>query len=172
MPIDYSLYGKPVPYVDGWTEWQYITIGELLGRLIYAEAMSESYSGKQGVCSVVYNRLALDIDEFGHTIHEIILKPGSFAGSNNYYFSNPDVNSQAWKDSLYIGIIGTSNANPIGFTLWFNTNSVYNSRCENGNSWRYHFGSGLPYQDVVEKYVIGNHTFFRVAGTKYQNPFA
>lgn len=76
-----------------------------------------------------------------------------------------DTSSDAWKVSLSIakGIKDDStDDNPIGTCLWFNTNTYYNSVTKK-NGGKYSFGGSKTYK-VVEKVVIENHTFFRVEG--------
>jgi len=55
--------------------------------------------------------------------------------------------------------------NPIGACMWFVTNSYYedNSRTYNGQE-QYTFNGGSTWKNIVEKNVIGSHTFFRVTG--------
>jgi len=49
--------------------------------------------------------------------------------------------------------------------MWFVTNSYYedNSRTYNGQE-QYTFNGGSTWKNIVEKNVIGSHTFFRVTG--------
>lgn len=77
----------------------------------------------------------------------------------------PNTSLQAWKDSCDIAVITISNPDPIGKCLWFNTNATYNSRLN--STGKYTFDGGVTYKTVVEKVVIGNHTFFRIEGYNF-----
>jgi len=157
-------YGEPLSDLTGLTEFQGRDSVDLLARMIYSEARGESWAGKQGVAHVAKNRKAKNSTEFGGGTYEgVILKPGQFVGMTTISARQPDLNSQAWADSLYIASNLSTQDNPIGTCLWFVSNSYYSShsRIYNGQA-QYTFGSG--YVNVVEKVVIGNQTFFRVTG--------
>ncbi len=157
-------YGEPLSNLSGLSEFYGRDSVDLLARMIYSEARSEAWVGKQGVAHVAKNRRAKNLAEFGGGTYEgVLLHPGAFDGMTTLAARQPDLTSEAWNNSLYIaGHMGTQ-YNPIGTCLWFRTNSSYNanSRIYNGQE-QYTFGSG--WKNVVEKYVIGGHTFFRVAG--------
>ena len=162
----FDYLGEPIEYIDGYTEYQSLYVTDVLTRLIYSEAAGESYSGKQGVAYTVWNRLAIDLPEFGSTVKEICTNPANaFDGMKTSLAHTPDRSTQAWYDSCYIAVTGVSNNNPIGKCLWFNTNDLFNSRLN--FSGKYTFDGGKTYKTIVEKVVIGNHTFFRVEGYSY-----
>lgn len=58
----------------------------------------------------------------------VILKSGEFAGMTTQLARCLDTNSQAWKNSLNVAGNPGSSSNPIGNTLWFNTNNLYQLR--------------------------------------------
>jgi len=152
-------YGDPISKSD----LKNRTATDLLARTIYGEAEGESEEGKRGVAWVVRNRVAYD-GEWGSTYKDAILK-GGFVGLSSSRGLSPDTSSDAWKVSLSIakGIKDAStDDNPIGTCLWFNTNTYYNSVTKK-NGGKYSFGGSKAYK-VVEKVVIENHTFFRVEG--------
>ena len=141
---------------------------DLLARMIYVEAEGESEMGKRGVACVARNRKDhASSSEFGGTTYkEVILHPNQFSTVGTSRFLAPDLNSTAWSDSLEIALNMDEVVNPISACLWFNTNSLYNnrSRVVNGQE-QYTFSTTNPnYKDVVEKHVLGNHTFFRLRG--------
>mgnify|MGYP003090206854 CR=1 FL=1 len=157
-------YGEPLTDKSGLKEFAGRDSVDLLARVIYAEARGESWAGKQGVAYVVANRKKKNKTEFGgNTIEGVVLKPNQFVGMTTSDARQPDLTSQAWNDSLYIALNISSQDNPIGTCLWFVTNDHYakHSQTKNGVE-QYTFGSG--YKNVEEKVVIGEHTFFRVAG--------
>lgn len=140
---------------------------DLLARVIYAEAESESEMGKRGVASVILNRtLHKKSAEFGGTTYkDVIMHRNAFESLGNFKFLNPDTNSQAWADSLNIALNMDTLVNPISTCLWFNAPSSYysNSRVVNGRE-QYSFNKGISYTDVIEKRVLGGHIFFRLSG--------
>ena len=141
---------------------------DLLARMIYAEAEGEREIGKRAVACVARNRKDhAKASEFGGTTYkEVILKPNQFTSVGNNKFLEPDLDSTAWSDSLDIALNMDTVVNPISACLWFNTNSLYNSRSRivNGQE-QYTFSETNPYyQDVIQKGVVGNHTFFRLSG--------
>lgn len=159
-----SYYGEPLQDLPGLTEFSGRDSVDLLARMIYSEARGESWAGKQGVAFVASNRKARNSSEFGGGTYEgVILCPGQFEGMTTLSAREPDTASVAWSDSLYIASNMSTQNNPIGTCLWFVTNTYYNanSRIYYGQE-QYTFGGS--YIDVVEKVVIGNQTFFRVAG--------
>jgi hypothetical protein len=157
--------GDPVPQIDNRTEYQYLLPQDIIARVIYSEAQGESYQGKQAVHYVIVNRLLLDMGEFGHSTWEICTNPvNSFDGMKTTAAHAPTTSSQAWQDSIYIAITNTTN--PIGHCLWFNRNDVFKNNC-NAAMTEYKFPGTSIYKKIVEKYVIGNQTFFRVEGSTY-----
>ena len=138
---------------------------DLLARMIYSEAGNQSEKGKRGCAYVAKNRKDRNEKQFGgNTWEGVLLKAGQFAGMSTSAALKPDTTSDGWKDSLDIAKNLSDKSNPIGSCLWFNTNSLYSkqSKTESGKEY-YKFGSG-SYNEVVEKVVIGDHTFFRVSG--------
>lgn len=159
-------YGEPLPDESGLSEFEGRDSVDLLARMIYSEARGEAWVGKQGVAHVANNRKAKNLAEFGgNTFEGVLLYPGAFAGMTTLAAREPSLTSQAWTDSLYIAGNMATQYNPIGTCLWFVTNSYYedNSRIYNGQE-QYTFNGGSTWKNVVEKNVIGSHTFFRVTG--------
>ncbi len=141
---------------------------DLLARMIYAEAEGESEMGKRAVACVARNRKEhARASEFGGTTYkDVILHPNQFSTVGTSRFLEPNLESTAWSDSLEIALNMDEVVNPISACLWFNTNSLYNkrSRVVNGQE-QYTFNTANPsYQNVTEKKVLGNHTFFRISG--------
>ncbi|WP_226681586.1 cell wall hydrolase [Sutcliffiella horikoshii] len=162
-PASASAAGACLTDKSGLTEFQGLTSTDLLARLIYSEAEGESLTGKRGVAYVVKNRINKNLSVFGgNTYSGVILKQGEFQGMTTSRARCPQTSTQAWKDSLSIAT--NSGTNPVGKTLWFNTNSVYKARSFPFPGWLdgYTFDGGISYSEVVEKVIVGNHTFFRV----------
>ncbi len=144
---------------------------DLLARMIYAEARGESSEGKRGVAFVAQNRKdhATKAAEFGGTTWEgVLLKSGQFAMTGTAALK-PDTSSQAWADCLDIAQNLGDKTNPIGACLWFCTNKTFGNKTKTENGVeKYCFGnptsSNAVFKEIVEKCVIGNHTFFRVTG--------
>ncbi|MNJ51819.1 Cell Wall Hydrolase [compost metagenome] len=151
---------------DEWdfSEFDGLDSVDLLARLIYSEASVESLTGKRGVYYVVSNRKAKNSSEFGgNTVAGVVLKKSQFSGMTTNNARCPDKDSTAWKDSLSVASNGGTN--PIGKCLWFNGNDKYKERIttdKDGNEFYTHPGSTA--KKVVEKVVIGKHTFWRVEG--------
>lgn len=163
-PSSAAAAGACLSDKSGLSEFNGLTSTDLLARVIYSEASGESLTGKRGVAYVVKNRISKNLSEFGgNTYAGVILKPGEFHGMTTSFARCPSTSSTAWKDSL--SIANNAGTNPVGKSLWFNTNSVYNARTFNFPDFEgYSFDGGASYARVVEKYVIGGHTFFRVQG--------
>lgn len=133
---------------------------DLLARMIYAEAQGESFEGKCGVAFVAQNRKdhPKKAKEFGGTTWEaVLLSPNQFSVA-----LKPNTKSQAWADCLDIAQNLSDKTNPIGSCLWFNANDVYAKRSQTVNGVEQYAFSKGKYKDVVEKCVIGGHTFFRI----------
>lgn len=138
---------------------------DLLARMIYSEAGNQTEKGKRGCAFVAKNRKDRNETQFGgNTWEGVLLKAYQFSGMTTTNALKPDTSSNGWKDSLDIAQNLSKKTNPIGGCLWFNTNSLYGkqTKTEGGKEY-YRFGSGA-YNEVVEKVVIGNHTFFRISG--------
>lgn len=158
-------YGEPLTNKTGLKEFEGRDSVDLLARVIYSEARGEEWVGKQAVCHVVTNRKHHDkADEFGGATYEgVILKSGQFDGMTTKSAREPDLDSQAWTDSLYIAKNNSTQYNPIGDCLWFRTNDLYADSIRiSGGKEQINMGGG--YRDIVEKHVVGNHTFYRVSG--------
>ncbi|WP_145925817.1 hypothetical protein [Bacillus weihaiensis] len=74
-------------------------------------------------------------------------------------------NSTQWNNSYTAASSPSSVTKSVGRSLWFNTNSVFASRdgYDSSGNLTYTFPGQSP-KRVVERVVIGNHTFFRVSG--------
>lgn len=156
-------YGEPLKDKEGLSEFEGRDSVDLLARMIYAEARGESLKGKKGCAHVAKNRKAKNSTEFGgDTYAGVLLRSGAFAGMTTKAAREPDLKSDAWKECLDIASNMSTTTNPIGKCLWFVTNDYFakHSRVKDGKE-QYLFSA---YCDVVEKVVIGNHTFFRVSG--------
>ncbi len=138
---------------------------DLLARMLYSEAGNQTEKGKRGCAYVAKNRKDKDKKEFGGSTWEgVLLKENQFVGMTTSNALKPDTSSTAWKDSLDIAKNLSSKTNPIGTCLWFNTNTLYGKQSKTEKNKEYYkFGSGA-YNEVVEKVVIGDHTFFRITG--------
>lgn len=154
-------YGEPLNSADDLKGRDGI---DLLARMIYGEAGNQSEEGKRGCAFVAKNRKDKNSNEFGgNTWEGVLLKKSQFYGLTNNGLK-PDTASNAWKDSLDIAQNLSSKSNPIGSCLWFCTNSYYKKTIETKNGKEYYsFVQGTPLE-VVEKVIIGDHTFFKVTG--------
>ncbi len=157
-------YGEPLENESGLSEFEGRDSVDLLARMIYSEARGESWAGKQSVANIAKNRKAKNLSEFGgDTYEDVLLYPNAFEGMTTLSAREPDLDSQGWNDSLYIALNMSTQDNPIGSCLWFMTNALYNATVIiDGNTEQYDFGTGP--KEVVEKYVVGNQTFFKVEG--------
>ncbi len=137
----------------------------LLARMIYSEAGNQTEEGKHGCAFVAKNRKDKNLSEFGgNTWEGVLLKANQFVGMTTDDALKPDTSSTAWKESLDIAKNLSSKTNPIHKCLWFNTNKLYGNQSKmEGNVEYYRFGSG-SYNEVTDKKVIGNHTFFILRG--------
>ncbi|GAA0353065.1 cell wall hydrolase [Bacillus horti] len=161
-------YGDPIRNHNPNNPWNLnhfrsLPAADNMARMIYSEARGETLEGKRGCYHVVLNRIAVNLAEFGgNTINGTILHPYQFTGMTTLSAREPNRSTQAWTDSLDVALNG--GANPIGSCLWFNTNALYNNRSRIRNGREEYSFNGLTYREVVEKRVLGNHTFFRVSG--------
>ena len=143
---------------------------DVIARMLYSEAQGESYEGKRGCAAVLRNRKAKNnLSEFGGNVYKnMVLHPNQFAGMHTSHARQPDLTNSitlaAWCDCMDIAANIDAISNPIGNCLWFWTNDLFNSvrQVVNGVE-QVRFGNG-PWVNVVEKVIIGKHTFFRVAG--------
>ena len=120
------MAGECLTDQSGLSEFDGLDSVDLLARMIYSEASTESSTGKKGVYWVVVNRKAKNSSEFGgNTVAGVVLHPDAFAGMLTINARCPDTSSSAWSDSLSIAQNGGTN--PIGNCLWFNGNDYYNS---------------------------------------------
>jgi len=138
---------------------------ELVARLIYSEAAAESMDGKKGVAQVVINRqLKNSVSEFGGAnVRDVVLKtPGGFDGMTKSTARCP-TDVLAWNNSWLAANDPGSATVKVGTTLWFNTNSLFAQRDGyDGAGYLTYTFPGQPAARVMEKVVIGGHTFFRV----------
>jgi spore germination cell wall hydrolase CwlJ-like protein len=157
-------WGDPVQDLTGLTEFDPLDDGDVVARCIYSEARGESQKGKAGVVWVISNRVSKNLSEFGgNSYKKVVLKKNQFDGMTKAAARQPDVTSQAWKDCVSEALASTRSQNPIGKCLWFVGNSYYaNNVVKSGGNEYWNFGSGN--KKIVEKVVIGNHTFFRIEG--------
>lgn len=165
-------YGSPIPYPSNpnpATDFAALDAIDIMGRLINGEAAGESYTGKVGVAYVIKNRYNKNLNEFGYKNEKnIMLKDKQFDGLKSKSLAyQPDTSLQAWKDSIFIAqdyfMNGLRYNNPIGKCLWFVTSSLYNNNTVTTSGKEYYTGWGGK-SLVVEKVILGNHTFFRVDG--------
>lgn len=155
--------GSCLTNATGLTEFDGLDSVDLMARLIYSEASTQSNEGKRGVYYTVVNRKAKNSTEFGgNTVAGVVLKANQFSGMTTNNARCPDTSSTAWADSLSVASSGGTN--PIGTCLWFNTNTLFANRTKTVNKVEQYTFDGTNYRDVVEKKVIGDHTFFRVSG--------
>ncbi|MFE6074703.1 cell wall hydrolase [Paenibacillus sp. NPDC057886] len=102
-----------------------------------------------GVAWVMSNRVDKNLSEFGgNTYKGVILKTNAFEGMTSSNARQPNTSSTAWSDSIEQALASSRLSNPIGTCLWFVTNT--------------YFGAGN--KKIVEKKVLGDHTFYRVEG--------
>lgn len=159
-----EVYGEPLADLPGLTEFNGRSSIDLIARLMYSEARGETQAGRAGVYYIVLNRMSKNLSEFGGNTYEgIILKQNQFAGMTSIHAREPDLTSSAWNNCLYLAHHFATEPNPIGSCLWFLTNSYYNSTVIiiSGVEY-YNFGVGA--KQVVEKVILGGHTFFKVQG--------
>lgn len=158
-------YGESLTNTTGLTEFNGQEDADLLARLIYSEARSESVEGWQAVGHVVRNRKVKNTSEFGGgTFPGVILKSGQFVGMTTQSAREPDTTSSTWNDILYIALTIDNQTNPISNALWFWTNTLFNSKSRTTSSGQLQLYFVGSWQDITYKKVIGNHTFFLVAG--------
>ncbi|WP_281888923.1 cell wall hydrolase [Paenibacillus sp. YYML68] len=157
-------WGDPIQDLSGLQEFDPLDPVDVLARLIYSEARGESRTGKAGVVWVVSNRVDKNLSEFGGSTYKgVCLKPNAFAGLTTQSARQPDTSSSAWDDCISEALSSSRSSNPIGKCLWFVTNTYFSSKVTTSNGSEYwNFGAGS--KKIVEKVVLGNHTFFRVEG--------
>lgn len=156
-----------LPDQSGLSEFNAVTNNvELVARLIYSEAFSESMNGKKGVAQVVVNRQLKNLSEFGgNNVRNVVLKqPGGFVGMTTSLARCPSDYTQ-WNNSYNAASDPGSATVRVRSSLWFNTNALFALRdgYDSSGNLTYTFPGQSP-KRVVEKVVIGNHTFFNVAG--------
>ncbi|MEK4277679.1 cell wall hydrolase [Paenibacillus sp. FSL R7-0026] len=156
--------GDPLPNLPGLTEFDNIDTTDLLARLIYAESSTQSKTGKAGVAWVVSNRVDKNLSEFGgNTYKGVILKTNAFEGMTSINARQPNTSSTAWTDSVEQALASSRLSNPIGKCLWFVTNTYFASKViKSGATEYWNFGAGN--KKIIEKKVLGDHTFYRVEG--------
>lgn len=156
--------GDPVADLAGLTEFNSLDATDLLARLIYSEASTQSKTGKAGVAWVVSNRVDKNLGEFGgNTYKGVILRQNAFEGMTTINARQPVTSSTTWLDSVEQAVISSRLSNPIGTCLWFVGNDHFAANVIKSGSIEYwNFGEGN--KKIVEKKVLGDHTFFKVEG--------
>ncbi|GED57248.1 cell wall hydrolase [Brevibacillus formosus] len=140
-----ATYGEPIANKgkDKWdlSEFKGRDSVDLLARMIYSEAEGEEYVGKQGVAHVAKNRKA--DGRFGETYEEVLLAESQFEGMTTKRAREPDLGSQAWKESLSIASNMAKQHNPIGNRLYFLPNKPKSSKAKDilqlGNHWFFNY---------------------------------
>lgn len=161
-------YGDCLTDQSGLSEFNGRDSVDLLARVMYAEARNQEYVGRQGVCWVVKNRIAKNLPEFGGNTFAGVILSGDFKGMYDYAARCPNTTEYGWTSSLYIAQNHTTQYNPIGTCLWFNTNTYYNNHSRISGGVEQYNGFGTGWKNVVEKVVLKDHTFFRVEGAQYE----
>ncbi len=161
-------YGDCLTNQSGLSEFNGGDDVDLLARVMYAEARGEEYVGRQGVCWVVKNRMAKNLAEFGGSTFSGVILSGKFDGMYTYAARCPNTSEYGWTSSLYIAQNHATQYNPIGTCLWFNANDYYDDYSRIYNGVEQYNGFGTGWKNVVEKVIVGNHTFFRVEGAQYE----
>lgn len=166
FPSNASAAGACLADKSGLTEFNGLSNVDLVARLVYAEARGESYSGKKAITQLVLNRQHKNLSEFGgNTAQGVVLKtPGGFVGMTTASARCPSTSTQGWTDSL--AAASNPGSTLIGDSLWFNTNTLFSqqSRINSSGYLEYKFPGTSTYKRVMEKHVVGNHTFFRITG--------
>ncbi|OXS61426.1 cell wall hydrolase [Bacillus sp. V-88] len=165
-PSKASAAGACLTDKTGLTEFNGLSNVDLLARLVYSEARGESYSGKKAITQLVINRQNKNLSEFGgSSLSGVVLKsPGGFVGMTTSSARCPSTSTQGWQDSLTAASYPGTDI--IGYSLWFNTNSLFSQQSRIGSSGylEYKFPGTSTYKRVMEKHVVDNHTFFRIIG--------
>jgi len=129
---------------------------DLLARLIYSEAESETEEGKRGVAFVASNRK--ETSGFPNTYKEVILQKGQFDGIWTKRALKPDTSSQAWKDSLDIASNMATKKNPIGTRTYFQREDSLKTLDKSGTNGTYKgTNSWTSFSDGK---IIGAHIFY------------
>lgn len=151
-------WGEPVSSKDTLRDVAY-PVTEVMARVLYGEARSESDAGRRGIAHVVINRANKNLSEFGGSDYkDVMLYSGAFSVS-----LAPDTSSTAWEECVYLGKRFVTCDNPIGTCVFFRTNATYVANLDPSKKDEYIKLNG-KYLQVLEKYVIGNHTFYRPEG--------
>lgn len=159
----YESMGKPVSNQSGLQEYEDMFTNDIWARTIYSEAIGESYTGKLAIYHIICNRQKKNSLEFGRPTFKDVLLHGDFDGLKTSYARCPNVYSQSWIDCC--DIVMSGGYNPIGNCLWYNTNTLFNNQLYSYGGYTYYkFPGTSSYKKVVEKVIIGNHTFFRIEG--------
>lgn len=138
-----------------------LTEVDLIARCIFSEAGNQGDIGQRGVACVLRNRK--EHRRFPNSYREVILQENQFSGMNSHYAMRPDTSSANWIASVAVAKQIATVANPIGTCTFFKTNSSYNNNIVSSGPPEVIYFSGANLE-VLEKKVIGNHTFFRVEG--------
>ncbi|MBP3609580.1 MAG: cell wall hydrolase [Lachnospiraceae bacterium] len=138
---------------------------DLLTRLIYAEALNQSESVKKGVAFVVKNRKEKNSSVFGgNTWEGVILEKNQFTKITSSYALQPDTSSEEWKTSLDIARNIADKTNPVGNCLWYAKSTYYARKVSTENGKEYYCQGTGVYNEVIEKTVLGDYTFYRLLG--------
>ena len=150
--------GRPITST---AEYSGLTEVDLIARCIFSEAGNQGNEGQRGVACVLRNRKGHR--RFPNSYREIILQANQFSGMGTGYAMRPDTSLANWIASVAVAKQISTVANPIGTCTFFKRNDVYNnSIVSSGPPEVIYFASTNV--EVLEKVVIGNHTFFRVEG--------
>lgn len=159
-------WGAPLNDQAGLNEFRGLDTVDQLARLIYSEARGETKTGKAGVAWTVINRVSKNLSQFGGDSYEnVILYPNAFEGMTKPEARQPDTSSVAWQDSVEQALSSSRLPNPIGSCLWFVGNTYFAANVSpNASASVQYWNFGTGNRKIVEKKVIGGHTFFRVEG--------
>lgn len=102
---------------------------DLLARMIYSEASTQSYKGQLAVAMVARNRVRRQY--MGKkTYTEVLLQSNQFHGMTTINARKPDTSSAAWKTALEIAKNreALSKDNPIGDRIFFSKGCPSNAK--------------------------------------------
>ena len=117
-------YGEPVENKGSGTwdfsEFKGLNDVDLLARMIYSEASTQSYKGQLVVAMVARNRVRRQYNG-EKTYTEVLLAKYQFDGMTTINARKPDTTSAAWKNALDIAQNreALSKDNPIGDRMFF-----------------------------------------------------
>lgn len=114
---------------------------------------------------VVFLDIDLSLLEYKDALirKEVLEQTNAFEGMTTINARQPDTSSTAWSDSVEQALASSRLSNPIGKCLWFVTNTYFASKViKSGTTEYWNFGAGN--KKIIEKKVLGDHTFYRVEG--------